>query len=412
MFLWTKMPSSGFGLAVLIETGALVLVETQLLTRDCTPNCENSYPVGKRFLIDSGVVTPILRATLRAHKSNTDSEQKSEPLMPSPLGAIRVILLLCLLGVAGSLEPSFPELEGAKATLGPFGGTLTSGDGRLRLDLPLGALDADVEIEIVPTQSAAGAVVAYQVTPAGALLWEPARVTFRFDTVGLGTAVIADLRVARQLDGVWEPLSDQFLDLSSRVTGDTKVLGMFGLVAAGCRSDADCVEPQRCSTYTCRSLPCLTSDECGLGEVCELGLCKALEVCSSEQDCFPTHRCELGACISRGACSTPGDCSDAERCEAGSCVAAASCNSDSQCAEGESCAGEQCVVAVQCGLDTECSGGLCVDGECTSSDCVTNVDCLPGTLCVDGVCAPNTSCQSDADCSSGRLCVNGVCTAT
>jgi hypothetical protein len=64
-----------------------------------------------------------------------------------------------------------------------------------------------------------------------------------------------------------------------------------------------------------------------------------------------------------------------------------------------------------CACDTDCGLGRCLStGECTSAECITDLDCRAEARCdgrIGGTCV--ASCQNDNDCPSSFACVEGFC---
>lgn len=99
-----------------------------------------------------------------------------------------------------------PEGLPTFTTIGAAGGTLASSDGRLRIDVPLGALTTDTEVGIQPiTATAPGALgSAYRLTPEGATFAQPLTMTMTYSAEEAGAAIGTSLRVAtHDANGNW-----------------------------------------------------------------------------------------------------------------------------------------------------------------------------------------------------------------
>ncbi len=81
-------------------------------------------------------------------------------------------------GAGAGGQAGFEEAE-----IGPDGGSLTSADGRLTLEIPEGALDEDTMIRIGPAEDTTGFYedLAYELTPHGLQFNTPATLTVEFD---------------------------------------------------------------------------------------------------------------------------------------------------------------------------------------------------------------------------------------
>src|SRR6188768_1090656 len=156
-----------------------------------------------------------------------------------------------------------------------------------------------------------------------------------------------------------------------------------------CDSDKACrAEDKVCDLDKRICVQCVGYEDCGDGELCELGSCVAAETCGSSKDCEnPDHVCvdnELlgGICLE---CARTEDCDSDELCVSNVCVTG--CDSDKDCARGDEV----------CRLD----GGFCVE-------CYDDVGCsddqyCDGWSCVPKVCEPGaTACAEDgvAECNA------------
>ncbi|MEM6995901.1 MAG: hypothetical protein AAF721_35650 [Myxococcota bacterium] len=106
-------------------------------------------------------------------------------------------------------------------TIGPRGGTVTSADGRVTLEIPPGALDHDVALYIGEVdggpQDALG--YAYEIEPAMTVFHQPAAMSFDLDAVGSADGArsinladagmeLADVTVVAEKATRWEALAD------------------------------------------------------------------------------------------------------------------------------------------------------------------------------------------------------------
>lgn len=145
------------------------------------------------------------------------------------IACLTAALLLGLLGAcSGGSRPAEPEPEPAPkgtptgdpvtATIGPEGGSLTSADGRLTLNVPAGALAEDTQISIQPITSTAphGVGGAWRLGPDGQTFAQPVQLVFRYSEAEAGGSV-GGLAVAFQdARGFWQAVGTATLDASAR----------------------------------------------------------------------------------------------------------------------------------------------------------------------------------------------------
>jgi hypothetical protein len=153
---------------------------------------------------------------------------------------------------------------------------------------------------------------------------------------------------------------------------------------------------------TAAGTSCVTTRDCGAGQVCAAGACRA-DDCTSAAMCPAMH-----------LCPDPGPSTGASDCAA-SCLVNADCRASEACkwfVEGRACAergagalGAACSSFRDCGVQRTCLDWP--GGYCTRAGCTRNSDCESGTYCVDvdGVRACALDCAADATrCRSGYLC--------
>lgn len=90
------------------------------------------------------------------------------------------------------------------------GGTVTSADGRLKIEVPAGALAADQMITVQPitNQSPGGLGVAYRLGPEGLTFAIPATLTFSYNSVDISGSELLALNVAYQdAKGQWNSIN-------------------------------------------------------------------------------------------------------------------------------------------------------------------------------------------------------------
>lgn len=133
------------------------------------------------------------------------------------------VLLLLSSAWAGCGDSPTPSDE-SRQVIGPQGGTISSSDGRLQIEIPEGALAAPTELTVTvrANEATRGVGEAYRVTPETALA-KKARVTFLFDTTALNGASPGGLGIAfRQGSGAWTAITATTLDANaSRISVET-----------------------------------------------------------------------------------------------------------------------------------------------------------------------------------------------
>ncbi|GAB3946396.1 hypothetical protein GCM10028805_16850 [Spirosoma harenae] len=90
--------------------------------------------------------------------------------------------------------------------IGPAGGTVSSEDGKIRIDIPAGALTSEEAISIQPLTNTnpTGKGAAFRLEPHGTTFARPVKITFAYDDIDLQATVAEALQVAYQeKNGVW-----------------------------------------------------------------------------------------------------------------------------------------------------------------------------------------------------------------
>jgi hypothetical protein len=125
--------------------------------------------------------------------------------------------VLAALGCSGTTEQPPPavavtavgDVQGspAQATVPASGGTLSSADGRLKIDVPSGALAADQMLTIQPISNKApgGLGAAYRLGPDGLTFSTPVKITFTYGAAELAGNDATSFRIAYQdAQGSWD----------------------------------------------------------------------------------------------------------------------------------------------------------------------------------------------------------------
>jgi hypothetical protein len=108
----------------------------------------------------------------------------------------------------------------ASQTIGPTGGSLTSGDGQLRVTIPAGALAAATNVTIEPITALAPWALgpAYRLGPVGLEFATPVSIAFHYDESQLvGTTPLLLWIVSQDSTGAWPYASAVVLDTTAKV---------------------------------------------------------------------------------------------------------------------------------------------------------------------------------------------------
>lgn len=117
--------------------------------------------------------------------------------------------------------PAFPQGtptgEAVRLTVGPEGGTFTSADGRLSVQVPAGALAAATDLTVQPITNTAprGGGGAYRLGPAGVTFKQPVQLTFRYGGT-LGDAAVGLVLARQDRQGAWQAHLGTAQDRSER----------------------------------------------------------------------------------------------------------------------------------------------------------------------------------------------------
>jgi len=260
----------------------------------------------------------------------------------------------------------------------------------LRLEVPAGAVDAEVRLGVTPSDSLpveediewVGPAADFE--PDGQRFAVPVRITMPLsESLGEREPVIRVLSAdgtEELLEGAQVQVMEGFV--SFEIDHFTRFQPGGRQRPSGCTSDADCPQGDVCGQGgTCVTPPpppeCRTDADCARGETC-----------SARQTCEPAP----------SGCAVDADCDTDEVCvragaARGMCVVG-DCTEDADCAQGEECSPNySCVPAPECRADA---------------------DCPPGEVCsAGGMCGPpGPQCRTDQDCirqQLGRVCAQGRC---
>jgi len=112
-------------------------------------------------------------------------------------------------------EKGIPKGEAVTALIGTEGGSITSADGHLTIEIPEGALSAATSIGIQPVSNNAplGLGNAYRLQPEGTTFGKPVKLIFHYDNALLRDAPEDFLWIVTQsADGVWNAMLNSQLD--------------------------------------------------------------------------------------------------------------------------------------------------------------------------------------------------------
>ncbi|MBI5526204.1 MAG: hypothetical protein HY897_07700 [Deltaproteobacteria bacterium] len=379
------------------------------------------------------------------------------------LAAAAVILALS----CGKLSNVFSTRD-----IGPEGGTVSTENNEAMLEVPEGALDRTVTIEIVEAAGVPPGNVgkAFDFKPDGLKFLKPVTITISYKAGDVPSGSPESfLRLGTVSGGKWEALTVSSVDTAARhVTGETDHFTPYGVVSTQeCRSDSDCV-PGMMLCINGKCVECTKDEDCAAGKVCRSNLCESV----------PKNPCENmgGTCVS-GACPKGKHSEGYECTPSGTVCCLAGCKADADCAAGQVCSNGACVLEPadggtdagdagdagdggtgECAADSDCAAGqvchnaggvnICVEG-CRSGDqkcsrffdkwdcgcgvvpracaqapeaqthtCAEALDeCCPGDLdggtdasdAGDAGDRGGPGCQSDSDCAAGQVCSNGTC---
>jgi formylglycine-generating enzyme required for sulfatase activity len=120
-----------------------------------------------------------------------------------------------------------------KESIGSQGGMLRSADGKATLEIPMGAVDKDIEFSIGTAVNVPKGIVGvgYDIGPTGIVFNQPAKLTISYDASALGGADEAQLSISVEKGGAWDRISSSTVDQASdKVSAQLKHLSVYGVV--------------------------------------------------------------------------------------------------------------------------------------------------------------------------------------
>ena len=150
------------------------------------------------------------------------------------MNRVRVLVLLGLVVVAGTRcgSSSTGDRPIVTAIVGQNGGAASSQGGLVRLQVPAGAVTAEVAFTIqqidAPAPGAVGQV--FEIGPAGTTFRQPATLTFHYRDADLGQNDPLLLRVATFSRGAWQPVPSTVATIGATVSAQITHLSPWALV--------------------------------------------------------------------------------------------------------------------------------------------------------------------------------------
>lgn len=116
-------------------------------------------------------------------------------------------------------DPGTPIGAAVSVTIGANGGSLTSADGALKIDVPAGAFTSDqiVSIQPITNTNSAGTGCAYRLTPHGITFSKPVTLTFTYTDSNFVNSLPAAINASYQdAEGVWREFGGAIRDTANR----------------------------------------------------------------------------------------------------------------------------------------------------------------------------------------------------
>ncbi|WP_224240215.1 right-handed parallel beta-helix repeat-containing protein [Hyalangium gracile] len=165
------------------------------------------------------------------------------------------LLIAALALLAGACGESLFDARGRTDVrlIGREGGTVTSRDGRLRVTLPPGALEAEETVSIRELGVQRWSVgMTYALEPSARTLALPAQVEMRADSAPGHRGPASLVRVTR--DGLPAPMAGSWSE-GTRSFGQLSTLEALGLAQPMCTEPIECADGFRCEDGACKACP-------------------------------------------------------------------------------------------------------------------------------------------------------------
>lgn len=286
--------------------------------------------------------------------------------------------------------------SGVAAEIGPEGGTLTSADGILTLDIPPGALSSATKIQLARLGSppAGSQGPAYDLQPEGLEFALPVRLSF---AIPPNSGPLGALRVARHESGSWKAVGIAGVNPEgSRIVAETSHFSLYSWISMACSTHSDCTAPERCLAGGVCGIPCGNNpNDCPAFTNCIDGRC-AIETCTllGPGECGSPHPfCAITLFTESGTCGGQKCVQDSANAPSGECTAPG--GHDLACFVPVGALMGGCHF-MRCDGSKPCpSGYSCLFGDCVDE----NAGCACGTL--------GCSCSQDGDGGAGGTAGSG-----
>jgi len=354
-----------------------------------------------------------------------------------------------------------PDAGATVQVVGPAGGTLLFHGGKVKLEVPPGALTKDASISVLvpksyPKDSQLVTGTVYDLLPDGTTFKKPVKLSVNYEQADLPLGVVeTDLRIFKVVGSSWKALSGGGVDSKANVAW-TKINGFskYGIkgpspttvdsmtdtsvdaavpqdatkpdapVADGPNSDLpkpdapkpdapkpdapkpDAPKPDASSDFLVQCVgqpkgsPCNDANPCTKGDACDgAGACKG-----TSYVCKPAFQCETSR-----ICDGKGGCIIAYK------TSGATCDDKNSCTKGDACDGKgacigtsyACQPSGQCELNGVCDG----KGGCQVTYKTTGASCDDKNLCTKSdACDGKGGCTGTPyTCTPGQCEVSSAC---
>jgi hypothetical protein len=217
----------------------------------CAPECRSTVDCSPGLACDNSRCVVPLACPLgdAANDPRAGGPCLYSSQCPAPLACVHGYCSCECLG-ASDCAPGFacvsnrcqPVANGAKAIeIGSSGGTVTSSDGKISMDIPAGAIDGSIVFSVkAATAWPSGAVgQVYEVEPSGTQFSKPATIALSYAGLNIDAATAAKLFVGTAVGASWQSLGTAVNDTRAQTVASTTThLSVFGLVAFAPSADA------------------------------------------------------------------------------------------------------------------------------------------------------------------------------